>query len=130
MALLKHALTIAADHEIPDAISRAQFNLANDLMVDDRYEEALAYDLKNLELALRLGRKNDATASQVHLARTICRRAESSQGCRARRSPCGCGRSPLRDAHRWRWICVWTASYRYPNGLWRRSARRRACCCG
>jgi class 3 adenylate cyclase/tetratricopeptide (TPR) repeat protein len=68
IALLKHALYIAETHDIPDALSRAQFNLANELMVDDHYEEALEYDLKNLELARRLGQKNEQTMAQVHVA--------------------------------------------------------------
>src|SRR5207253_1543143 len=67
VALLMHALRIAEEHNIADAMSRAFFNLANELLVDDRSEEALEYDIRNLELARLLGKQNDERTAQIHL---------------------------------------------------------------
>jgi class 3 adenylate cyclase/tetratricopeptide (TPR) repeat protein len=67
MALLKHALAIAEEHDLPDARLRALFNLADDELHRDRYANALAYDLANLELAERMGLRNDIVMANVHL---------------------------------------------------------------
>ena len=67
MALLKQALAIAEEHDLPDARLRALFNLADDHLHRDRYAGALAYDLANLELAERMGLHNDIVLAKVHL---------------------------------------------------------------
>jgi predicted ATPase/class 3 adenylate cyclase len=67
VALLKHALYIAEEHAITDARARAMFNLAIELLIDDRPEEALEYDNKHLELTRLLGNKGDERMTQVHL---------------------------------------------------------------
>jgi tetratricopeptide (TPR) repeat protein len=67
MALLKHALSVAEEHGIPDAINRATFNLANQLGTRDRYQEALGYDIRNLELSRMLGKRVDERMAQIHL---------------------------------------------------------------
>jgi predicted ATPase/class 3 adenylate cyclase len=68
LALLQHALAIALEHDLPDAINRARFNLASEYGTQDRYEEALEQDLRNLELAQRLGNRDQAGMIQIHLA--------------------------------------------------------------
>ena len=67
MALLRHALLVAQEHDIPDAISRALFNLANEFQIWDRYREALDYDTRNLELVRLLGKRPQERMAQIHM---------------------------------------------------------------
>ena len=66
-ALLRHALRVAEENDLPEAISRALFNLANDAGVSDRYREALEYDTRNLELVRLLGKRPQERMAQIHL---------------------------------------------------------------
>jgi predicted ATPase/class 3 adenylate cyclase len=68
LALLQHALAIALEHDLPDAINRARFNLASEYGTQDRYEEALEQDLRNVEFSQRLGNRDQTSMTQIHLA--------------------------------------------------------------
>ncbi len=67
IALLHHALAVAIEHDLPDAIERARFNLASELGTRDRSGEALEQDLRNLELAQRLGHRDQVEMLRIHL---------------------------------------------------------------
>jgi predicted ATPase/class 3 adenylate cyclase len=66
-ALLRHALAIAEEHQLPEAMMRALFNMANDAQVWERWDEAVALDLRHEEMAVRLGDRTDEALSRVHL---------------------------------------------------------------
>ncbi len=55
MALLRHALDVALDHDASEAALRAYFNLANLLYYHDRFAESAEYAEKGLAHARRLG---------------------------------------------------------------------------
>ncbi|MFL5799517.1 MAG: ATP-binding protein [Actinomycetota bacterium] len=55
MALVRHALSLALEHEAWWAAARAYFNLTVPLWIDDRYDDALATAEGGLALSRRLG---------------------------------------------------------------------------
>jgi predicted ATPase/class 3 adenylate cyclase len=55
MALLRHALQIALENDLPGAAVRGYYNLVSRSEEFDRYEEAIGYQRKGLELCRRLG---------------------------------------------------------------------------
>ena len=55
LALLRHALRLAREHDLSSAMFRAQYNLAFNIGAADRYEEAMRLDKEGLELARRRG---------------------------------------------------------------------------
>ncbi|TMK76436.1 MAG: zinc-ribbon domain-containing protein [Actinobacteria bacterium] len=67
LALLQYALAIALEQDLPDAISRARFNLANEYMTQDLHEEALEQDLRNVELVRLIGKRDLEVLGQIHL---------------------------------------------------------------
>jgi class 3 adenylate cyclase/tetratricopeptide (TPR) repeat protein len=66
-ALLRHALYLAEEHDIPDALSRALFNLADELANRDEFQQALELDLRNRELARLIGDQTAIGMAQIHL---------------------------------------------------------------
>ncbi len=54
-ALLKHALEIAVENDVPTAALRAYVNLSNDMSEQDRYDDALGYQLAGIALARKFG---------------------------------------------------------------------------
>jgi len=66
-ALLRHALVLAQEHDIPSALHRAMFNLADSLSTSDRHDEALQYDLQNLALTRRIGDRTHEMMCFLHL---------------------------------------------------------------
>jgi tetratricopeptide (TPR) repeat protein len=68
LALLKHALDIALEHDLPtSATGRALNNLADFLLTRGSAEEALGYDLRNAELSLRRGDRIGQFMSAIHI---------------------------------------------------------------
>ena len=67
MALLRHALRLAREHDAPIAGLRASFNLAHKLQGADLYEAALREDRDGLEVARRRGDRNWEVAIFNHL---------------------------------------------------------------
>ncbi|HZC30787.1 MAG TPA: tetratricopeptide repeat protein, partial [Gaiellaceae bacterium] len=57
LALLRHALTVALEHDLSAAALRAHFNLAYLLSGADRHEEALAHHESGLALARKVGNR-------------------------------------------------------------------------
>jgi class 3 adenylate cyclase/tetratricopeptide (TPR) repeat protein len=57
LALFRHALEIALEHDVPAPALRAYYNLANLLRGRDRYEEALDHLEKGLLLARKVGNR-------------------------------------------------------------------------
>jgi class 3 adenylate cyclase/tetratricopeptide (TPR) repeat protein len=55
IALLRHALAIALDNDLPNAALRAYFNLAHESAIRDRFADALAVDEQGLALTRKLG---------------------------------------------------------------------------
>ncbi|MGB2876227.1 MAG: adenylate/guanylate cyclase domain-containing protein [Gaiellaceae bacterium] len=55
LALLRHALRIAQEHDIASAAFRAQYNLSYFISGQDQFEEALQIDREGVELARRRG---------------------------------------------------------------------------
>ena len=55
LALLKHALELALENDLPQAVFRGHHNLADQLGRRDRYEEALEQQRRGLAVARRLG---------------------------------------------------------------------------
>src|SRR5205823_5549110 len=55
LALLRHALEIALEHDLTSAAQRAYFNLAYRAAGRDRYDESIAINEQGLELARRRG---------------------------------------------------------------------------
>jgi len=68
LALLKHALEVALDNEVPTAALRAYSNLSYVFMASDRFGEARAYQLDGLALANRYGFQWAANFLRAHLA--------------------------------------------------------------
>jgi class 3 adenylate cyclase/tetratricopeptide (TPR) repeat protein len=57
MALLRHSLVVATDHDVVSAAQRAYFNLSNVLYSMDQYAEAYRYCEEGLALATRMGER-------------------------------------------------------------------------
>jgi tetratricopeptide (TPR) repeat protein len=55
MALLKHSLDIALEHDLSGAANRALYNLTGRLIIMDRYSDAMDSNRRGLELARRVG---------------------------------------------------------------------------
>ena len=55
IALYRHALSLAIDHDLPEAALRAYNNLSEEMSDRDRYEEALELYERGLALASRVG---------------------------------------------------------------------------
>jgi class 3 adenylate cyclase/tetratricopeptide (TPR) repeat protein len=68
LGLLTRALDIALEHDLTAAAMRAYTNMAYSNSEKDDYEAAREYDLRGLELARRVGRRNDEWIFLVHLA--------------------------------------------------------------
>jgi tetratricopeptide (TPR) repeat protein len=66
--LLTRALDIALEHDLTAAAMRAYTNMAYANSEKDNFEAAMEYDLRGLELARRVGRRNDEWVFLVHLA--------------------------------------------------------------
>ena len=66
-ALLKHALDIAIENDLPNATGRALNNLADTFLVQDRVEEALLHDSRNFELSARRGDRPGQMTAMIHL---------------------------------------------------------------
>jgi tetratricopeptide (TPR) repeat protein len=68
-ALLQRALAIGEEHELPQASSRARFNLADGLTDRGRVEEGLRLDLEELASSRRMGNRTHEWACMLHLTR-------------------------------------------------------------
>jgi class 3 adenylate cyclase/tetratricopeptide (TPR) repeat protein len=55
VALLRHALQLALDNDLPNAALRAYFNLSHESAIRDRWAEALEIDQQGLVLTRKLG---------------------------------------------------------------------------
>src|SRR5205823_805973 len=71
MALLKHSLELAREHDVPQSIFRGSFNLSYQLHGADRYGDALAIDTQGLELARRRGDRQWETAFLQHIGANL-----------------------------------------------------------
>ena len=63
IALRRHQLTLAREHDLPDFEANALFNLSNESFGQDRYEEALGYLSDVLAIARRRGSRNGEWAT-------------------------------------------------------------------
>ncbi|MDP9250063.1 MAG: AAA family ATPase, partial [Chloroflexota bacterium] len=66
-ALLRQALVIAQEHDLPWAMERAMFNMADRLNTHGRYEEALQLDLEGRALGRRRGDRTHESMCMMHL---------------------------------------------------------------
>jgi class 3 adenylate cyclase/tetratricopeptide (TPR) repeat protein len=67
LALLQQALAIAQEHDLPWAMERAMFNMADQLHTSGRYEEALQLDLEGRARGRRRGDRTHESMCMVHL---------------------------------------------------------------
>jgi tetratricopeptide (TPR) repeat protein len=63
IALRRHQLTLAREHDLPELEANALFNLSNESFGQDRYEEALGYLSDTLAIARRRGSRNGEWAT-------------------------------------------------------------------
>ncbi len=70
--LLKHALDLALENDRPGAATRAYVNLAHNMAVSDRYEEARELDKQGLALARKLGNRVGEGYLLHHLCDALC----------------------------------------------------------